>query len=501
MLTVELRFFGGTLELRASRDRTPRIDLPADGAADGAANANANANANADAGSGVDAGSVVDDVAALELPRLSRDERTACWRAPALAYAEVLLVLSRLQKQGVVVVVDHARRYEELTLTAHAPPARRDYQEEALQAWKKHRGRGVVVLPTGAGKTEVALAAIADRQRSTLVVAPTLDLVRQWHQALTDRFRVDIGVVGGGEHTVLPLTVTTYDSAWAHMEHFGNRFGLVVFDECHHLVSESYALAARLCLAPYRLGLSATPERTDGRDALLDELIGPIVARREIDELEGTFLAGYDVVAIDVELSPAERAAWEQARALYKGFLLDNRISMGGTDGWSRFLRLAAKSREGRQAFAAWRLQRRLAFAAEQKLHHVGEILERHKDSRTLVFSDDNATAYEVSRRFLVPVISHQTKVKERSVLLKAFSDGSLPVLATSRVLNEGIDVPDAQVAVILSGSGSTREHVQRLGRVLRPRPGKRAVLYELVSQNTGETYTSERRRDHVAYR
>lgn len=478
MLTVELRFFAGTLELRC-------VAGSASGSAGGA-------------------GVVVDDVAAvdaLELPRLSRDERTSSWRAPAVAYADVLLALLRQQKAGVVVVVDHARRYDELTLTAHDAPARRDYQEEALASWKKARGRGVVVLPTGAGKTEVALAAIADRQRAALVVAPTLDLVRQWHQALVNRFRVDVGVVGGGDHTVLPLTVTTYDSAWAHMEHLGNRFGLVVFDECHHLVSESYALAARLCLAPYRLGLSATPERADGRDALLDELIGPIVARREIDELEGTFLAGYDVVSVAVELSPGERAAWDAARALYKGFLLENRISMGGPDGWSRFLRLAARSREGRQAFAAWRLQRRLAFAAEQKLAHVGDILERHKDSRTLVFSDDNATAYEVSRRFLVPVISHQTKVKERSVLLKAFADGTLPVLATSRVLNEGIDVPDAQVAVILSGSGSTREHVQRLGRVLRPRPGKRAVLYELISQNTGETYTSERRRDHVAYR
>ena len=98
-------------------------------------------------------------------------------------------------------------------------------------------------------------------------------------------------------------------------------------------------------------------------------------------------------------------------------------------------------------------------------------------------------------------MITHQTKVRERTTLLKAFSDGSLPVLATSRVLNEGVDVPDAQVAVILSGTGSTREHVQRLGRILRPRPGKRAVLYELVSADTGETYTSEKRRDHRAYR
>ncbi|MDP2343860.1 MAG: DEAD/DEAH box helicase family protein [Deltaproteobacteria bacterium] len=467
-LSVELRFFAGTLEVRG--DRRALLEL--------------------------------------ELPRCADDERTDCLRAPAVAYAEVLLALLRLQKQGAVVVVDNARRYEELTLVARESPVLRAYQEEALASWKKARGRGVVVLPTGAGKTEVALAAIADRQRSTLVVAPTLDLVRQWHQALSNRFDVDVGVVGGGEHTVLPLTVTTYDSAWAHMEHLGNRFGMIVFDECHHLVADSYTLAARLCLAPYRLGLSATPERPDGKDALLDELVGPIVARKEIDEIQllgehqgGQFLAEYDVVTVTVELSADERARYDEARATYKNFVLDQRISMGSPDGWNRFLRVAQKTIEGRQAFAAWRLQKRLATAAEQKLHHVDEILQKHRDVRVLVFSDDNATAYAVSRRFLVPVICHQTKVKERTRLLKAFSDGELPVLATSRVLNEGIDVPDAQVAVIVSGTGAIREHVQRLGRVLRPRPGKRAVLYELVSQNTNETFTSERRRDHVAYR
>ena len=470
-LSLELRFFAGTLEVRAA-------DLRA--------------------------------LADLELPRCSYDDRTPCLRAPAYAYAEVLPAVLRLQKQGLVVVVDNARRYEELTLVASTAPALRAYQEEALSAWKKARGRGVVVLPTGAGKTEVALAAIADRQRSTLVVAPTLDLVRQWHQALATRFGVDgvpcaVGLVGGGEHTVLPLTVTTYDSAWAHMEHLGNRFGFIVFDECHHLVADSYAFAARLCLAPYRLGLSATPERPDGKDALFDELVGPIVARTEIDELQqahgGQYLADYDVVTVTVELSAVERAAYDQARAIYKNFVLDQRISMGSSDGWNRFLRVAHQSSEGRAAFGAWRLQKRLANAAEQKLKHVEDILRRHEGVRVLVFSDDNATAYAVSRRFLVPVISHQTKVKERTRLLKAFAEGELPGLATSRVLNEGIDVPDAQVAVIVSGSGTIREHVQRLGRVLRPRPGKRAVLYELVSQNTNETFTSERRRDHVAYR
>ena len=103
------------------------------------------------------------------------------------------------------------------------------------------------MLPTGAGKTLVAQLAIDDRRRSTLVVAPTLDLVRQWYDVLRATFGEPVGLVGGGDYDVQPLTVTTYDSAYLHMEHLGARFGLVVFDECHHLPGPTYALAARGC--------------------------------------------------------------------------------------------------------------------------------------------------------------------------------------------------------------------------------------------------------------
>jgi superfamily II DNA or RNA helicase len=124
-----------------------------------------------------------------------------------------------------------------------------------------------------------------------------------------------------------------------------------------------------------------------------------------------------------------------------------------------------------------------------------------HRADRSIVFTEDNATAYLVSRRFLVPAITHQTKVKERSAILSALAAGTIGAVVTSKVLNEGVDVPDANVAVVLSGSGSVREHVQRLGRILRKKDGKRAVLYELVTANTTEELTSDRRREHDAYR
>jgi len=162
---------------------------------------------------------------------------------------------------------------------------------------------------------------------------------------------------------------------------------------------------------------------------------------------------------------------------------------------------LASRSEEGLAAFAAYRRQRELAFTAPAKLAYLAQLLQRHRDDRVLVFTQDNATVHAISRRFLVPSITHQTKVRERTDILRGFAEGRYGAVATSKVLNEGVDIPDANVAVVLSGSGSVREHVQRLGRVLRKREGKSAILYEVVTGQTAEANTSERRRDHVAYR
>ena len=118
-----------------------------------------------------------------------------------------------------------------------------------------------------------------------------------------------------------------------------------------------------------------------------------------------------------------------------------------------------------------------------------------------LIFTNDNATVFHISRTFLVPAITHHTDIKERRRWLTAFAEGSLPVLATSRVLNEGVDIPAADVAIVLSGTGTVREHVQRLGRILRKQEGKQAILYEVVVKDTAEENTSDRRRDHVAYK
>lgn len=426
------------------------------------------------------------------------DDRTACYRAPAVHYADVVMALRRAG----TVYEDQAASYDTLETGLRVHRAPRPFQRAALEAWMGGRSRGVVVLPTGAGKSHVAMMAIDARRRGTLVVAPTLDLVRQWYDLLRTSFGLPVGVVGGGEFTVEPLTVTTYDSAYNHMDHLGNRFGMVVFDECHHLPSEGYAMAARLCLAPFRLGLTATPERADGRELLLDELIGPLSLRRDIIELSGDYLAEYETVRVEVELTPEERDAYDQARATYRDYVRRMGIRMGNRgQGWSEFIMRAATSEAGQEAMQAYRAQRRLAFAASAKIDYVEHLLDHHNNDRTLIFTENNATAYDVSRRFLIPAITHQTKVSERSEILAGLAEGRYTAVVTSKVLNEGVDVPDANIAIIMSGSGSVREHVQRLGRVLRKRGDKRATLYELVTADTSETFTSERRRDHDAYR
>ncbi len=433
----------------------------------------------------------------VDLPGCVFDRRVGRWRAPAQRYRQVLAALHRAG----IETDNRAGGFEPLGLRSRLVREPFPYQAEAVAAWYETGRRGVVVLPTGAGKTYVAQMIMERLDRSALVVTPTIDLMQQWYGVLATGFEVEVGLVGGGYYEVGPLTVTTYDSAYLHMERFGDRFALLVFDECHHLPGPSYASAAELSLAPFRLGLTATPEREDGGERRLEGLVGPIVYRREIGELAGKFLAEYETVTLRVRLSDDEREEYLRERQVYLDFVKNNGVRFGGRDGWRRFLQLTSRSEDGRRAFLAYRTQKAISQASEAKLRLLERLLERHRGHRVLIFTSDNATVSRISRRFLIPAITHQTKVKERHRTLKRFNDGGYPFLVTSKVLNEGVDVPAANVGVVLSGSGSVREHVQRLGRILRRAEGKQAVLYEVVAEDTAEEFTSERRRQHGAYR
>jgi len=425
------------------------------------------------------------------------DARSGCYRAQALLYAEIVMRCVR-QK---ISYEDKARAYSVLEEGLKVRRSPRPFQTEALERWKRAHHQGLVILPTGSGKSYVGQLAIDAVRRSSLVVVPTLDLVQQWSDQLRVAFGCPVGVIGGGEYSVEPITVTTYDSAYIYMEHLGDRFGLVIFDECHHLPGEAYALAARSCLAPFRLGLTATPERVDGRHIELLELVGDLIYRIHVEELAGEYLAPYQTERISVDLSPDEWDEYERERSIYRNFVRSQGIRFSSPGGWTEFIQRSARSQEGRRAMKAYQRQRRLAFAAPSKLEYVEYLLAQHHKDKILLFTQNNDTAYEVSRRFLIPVITHQTRPAERSELLAGFGEGRYRALATSKVLNEGVDVPDANVAIVISGSGSVREHVQRLGRILRKQEGKQAMLYELVAADTAETFTSDRRREHSAYR
>jgi DNA or RNA helicases of superfamily II len=428
---------------------------------------------------------------------LVADARVGRLRAPAVAYRDLIRWLHRAG----VAYCDAARAYRTTSWTHLARRRPYPHQTEALQAWLRAGKRGVVVLPTGAGKTYVAELAIERVQRSTLVVVPTLDLMTQWYDRLTTAFGGPVGLVGGGSYTIEDLTVTTYDSAYLHVERLGARFGLVVFDEVHHLPGPAFSQAAEGCIAPFRLGLSATPERPDGAHARLDTLVGPVVHRGSIQQLRGHVLADYDVVTIEVTLDATERAAYEAHRRRFRDFVDARGIVLGAPDGWRRFLQATSRSAEGRAALKAYREQRRLAHWPRAKMRQLEHLLRKHHPERTIVFTHDNASAYAISRALLVPAITHQTPVAERAAILKAFREGTYHVVVTSRVLNEGVDVPAAQVGIVVSGTGSVREHVQRLGRILRREGDKRAILYEIVTADSAEVGQSRRRRRHDAYR
>ncbi|QDG54235.1 DEAD/DEAH box helicase [Persicimonas caeni] len=442
---------------------------------------------------------VIDGLAKGDEPlpdELTWDDRIERYRGEAIDYR---LVLAKLLRVGHT-VVDRAREYVECDFTIEERLEPYEHQREALEAWHRAGKRGLVVLPTGAGKTYVAQMAIESVARSTLVVVPTIDLMNQWSGVLEEAFGCKVGLLGGGYHEIEDLTVTTYDSAAIHMERIGGQFGLVVFDEAHHLPGEVYRQAADCSIAPFRLGLTATPERADGKEAMLDELIGPIVYRKSIKELSGDILADYEVRTVPVAMTDDDFQVYSAARKFYRDFVEARGIRMSSRSGWPRFLAATNQSEKGRRALKAYQLQKRLALVHEAKMHKLYELLERHHDDRVLVFTNDNDSVYEISEKALVPAITHQTKIKERKEILARFNEGTYRVVVTSKVLNEGVDVPKAAIAVILSGSGSVREHVQRLGRILRRAEDKRAVLYELVTENSVETYVSERRRKHDAY-
>ncbi|HLH60684.1 MAG TPA: DEAD/DEAH box helicase [Ktedonobacteraceae bacterium] len=461
---------------------------------------------------------------------MGRDKRQHFLRTLPMNFSAVKSALRKHQTPFSVAFEERPALPFETLLSIEPRP----YQEEALTRWLAEGSAGVVVLPTGAGKTLVAAMAIHETGLWTLVVVPTLDLLQQWRNALiaalglaraSEVLQADesamgammeldskadksvpspvtspalsdkIGVFGGGDKDIRPVTIITYDSAALYPREL-RRFGLLIFDECHHLPAPTYRLIAESAFTPLRLGLSATPERSDMAHVDLDGLIGLEVYRRSPSELtEGRFLAQYQEVRIDIALSSEDEARYAVQRDIYRSFLRRRRISINSPEDFQKkLIFLSARDPEAREAMLAWREARSIAMNAPAKYAEIERLLRLHASDQVILFSEYNPVVEEISRRFCLPNITYKTPAEERRIILERFRTGQYSKLVTGRVLNEGVDVPDCRVAIIVSGNSTRREYIQRLGRVLRPKL-EQAVLYELVTAGTTEEDIAKRRR------
>ena len=373
----------------------------------------------------------------------------------------------------------------------------RDYQKEALKRWITHNLKGCIILPTGAGKTLIALHAILKTNTSTLVIVPTLNLMEQWFEAMENLLKVknQIGKLGGGNEDIKSITITTYDSAYLKSSYLGNKFEFLIFDEVHHLASDKYSLIGEQFISPYRLGLTATMEREDGKHVNIYKLVGNTVFSKDFYELsQDNHLAKFRLKKIKVRMLPDEILRYNQRIFQYNQLLKESKIFYPIR--LEKLIILSANNINLRKALLLRNEALDIALNSYSKIVELEKILKQHITDKTIIFTVHTKLAYSISDRFLIPVITHRTKNEERNEILEKFKKGLYRIIVTTKVLDEGTDVPDANMGIILSGTGSKREFVQRLGRLLRPKKDidNVANLIEIISSDTSEIFTSNRR-------
>lgn len=375
----------------------------------------------------------------------------------------------------------------------------RDYQNEAIVSWSKEK-MGSIVLPTGAGKTVIGLKIIENINSPTLIVVPTLDLIKQWTQILLKNFNIEIGNIGGGIDNIQAVTVSTYDSAYIKSELIGNQFLLIIFDEVHHLPAPSYRLIAETFVAPYRLGLTATIEREDRLDADFPYLIGKTIFQIKATELaKKNYLANYVIERKKTSMSKEEYQKYNHNMNLYYTCLSKIGLNMSSYESFKRLIMISSRNTLARRALVARNKAMDIALNSRSKIIEIRNILSENKNIKTIIFTQHNKLVYDISNTFLIPFITYKSSKEEREDVLSGFKIGRYNAIVTSKVLDEGIDVPDAQLGILVSGTGSNREFVQRLGRLLRPKNDNRqAKLIEIVSSGTSETLTSIRRKRNM---
>ncbi|GCL71264.1 helicase [Paenibacillus naphthalenovorans] len=343
----------------------------------------------------------------------------------------------------------------------------RDYQQSAVESFYREGsaqgGSGVLVLPCGAGKTVIGIAAMGRLNCATLIMTSNSTSVRQWKREILEKTDVTEEMVGEytGQHKeVKPITIATYqiltyrkskDDLFVHMDLFNKRdWGLIVYDEVHLLPAPVFRVTADI-QATRRLGLTATLIREDGREEDVFSLVGPKRYEMPWKDLETKgWIASVECIEVRVPMPPAEMDVYrtEEARQKMK----------------------CASVNSAKQAV-------------------VEELLRKHEGEQILIIGQYLEQLQELTRRTGVPLISGEVAHDKREKLYNAFRNGELKVLIVSKVANFAVDLPDASIAIQVSGSfGSRQEEAQRLGRILRPKSGdNKAYFYTLVSENTKE--------------
>ncbi|HEX2175941.1 MAG TPA: DNA repair helicase XPB [Nocardioidaceae bacterium] len=348
----------------------------------------------------------------------------------------------------------------------------RTYQREAADSFW-HGGSGVVVLPCGAGKTLVGAAAMAQAQATTLILVTNTVAARQWKDELVRRTSLtedEIGEYSGARKEIRPVTIATYQvmtsrrkGVYQHLELFDARdWGLIVYDEVHLLPAPIFRLTADL-QARRRIGLTATLVREDGREGDVFSLIGPKRYDAPWKDIEAQgWIAPADCVEVRVTLTEHERFAYSTLEP-------DERYRLAATTG--------------------------------SKQRVVASLVEQHRGQQTLVIGQYIDQLDELGEMLDTPVIKGDTSVKERQRLFEAFRTGEISLLVVSKVANFSIDLPEASVAIQVSGTfGSRQEEAQRLGRLLRPKADARAArFYAVVSRDTVDADFAQHRQRFLA--
>lgn len=375
----------------------------------------------------------------------------------------------------------------------------RNYQKNILKRVKQNNFRAIIILPTGAGKTILALKIMQILGAKTLVVVPTIDLLYQWKSKMVNVMGVNeanIGLFGGGKKELKQITITTYQSAINpdNLNRFMDFFGLVIFDEVHRIGYRYIEIAKRL-IAPFRIGLSATLEDKEKR-AMLSRYIGKVIQEYETDQLIlSGYLADYELKLIKVSLSKTERKRYLAWVKKYANYLEMEGLKKVKGKISKILMKKAETDPEAREALKAIRNARDLAFFPKSKIEAIEKILMQHKKDKVIIFTRHKRVAGIISYLFCIPLITGETPSNLRKEFLRLFRENKLSKLVAAEALDEGIDIPGASVGIIVSGRASNRQYVQRIGRLLRPKGGKKAIIYELVTEGTIEEKVSRVRK------